>query len=82
MKGEWLDFIANCRNGNCHNYDIVCGPMVDDRVWDFVKLYLNGRMPKKAFFEIAKFQHKTHQTSFHSVTALRCLQFERSEIII
>jgi len=79
MTDEWLDFVANCRAGNGHIYDIVEGPMADDRVWDFVKLYLNGRMSKKAFFEIAKFQYKTHKISFHSLQALQCLKFERSE---
>lgn len=79
MTDEWLDFIASCRAGNGHNYDIVEGPMADDRVWDFVKLYLNERISKKAFFEIAKFQYKTHQISFNTVKAIECLRFERSE---
>ena len=32
MSDEWLDFIAQCRNGKTHNYDIVEGPMADDTV--------------------------------------------------
>ena len=31
MSDEWLDLIAQCRNGKTHNDDIVEGPMADDR---------------------------------------------------
>ena len=30
MTEEWLDFIAACRSGKPHEYDIVEGPMADD----------------------------------------------------
>lgn len=36
MTDEWLDFIADCRIGIVHNYDIVEGPMADDTIWNFV----------------------------------------------
>ena len=29
MTDAWLDFIANCRRGILHRYDIVEGPMAD-----------------------------------------------------
>lgn len=32
MNDEWLDFIAKCRCGEVHNYDIVEGPMADDTI--------------------------------------------------
>ena len=32
MSDEWLDFIAKCRNGETHSYDIVEGPMANDTV--------------------------------------------------
>ena len=32
MSDVWLDFIAQCRSGKTHNYDIVEGPMADDTV--------------------------------------------------
>ncbi|MBP0055799.1 DUF3990 domain-containing protein, partial [Anaerostipes hadrus] len=34
ISDEWLDFIAQCRSGKTHNYDIVEGPMADDTVWN------------------------------------------------
>ncbi|MGL4910937.1 MAG: DUF3990 domain-containing protein [Romboutsia sp.] len=35
MIDEWLAFIAKCRNGFVHDYDVVEGPMVDDTLWDY-----------------------------------------------
>ena len=81
MTDEWLEFIANCRNGADHDYDIVEGPMADDDIWDWVKLYLSGRMSREAFFAQAKFDYPTHQICFCTVRALRCLTYERSETV-
>ena len=81
MSDEWLDLIAQCRNGKTHNYDIVEGPMADDTVWNYVNDFLTGRISRKQFWVLAEFKHPTHQISFHTINALRCLEFERSEPI-
>ncbi|EES48116.1 DUF3990 domain-containing protein [Clostridium botulinum] len=81
MNNEWLDFIAKCRSGFIHEYDIVEGPMADDTVWNFVNDYLSGDISKEIFWQLAKFKHPTHQISFHTLKALDCLKFERGEII-
>lgn len=81
MTDEWLDFIANCRSGKIHEYDIVEGPMADDTIWNFINDFLNGIITREVFWEYAKFKHPTHQISFHSIQALDCLQYERSEMI-
>ncbi len=81
MTDEWLEFIANCRNGELHPYDIVEGPMADDTVWNFVNDYLNQEITKEQFWVLAKFKYPTHQISFHTISALNCLKFERSERI-
>lgn len=81
MTDEWLDFIAECRAGKIHDYDIVEGPMADDTIWNFVNEYLNGNISREVFWEYAKFKHPTHQMSFHTLKALDCLKFERSEQI-
>ena len=36
ISDEWLDFIAECRSGKTHTYDIVEGPMANDTVWNYV----------------------------------------------
>ena len=81
MSDEWLDFIAKCRAGETHPYDIVEGPMSDDTIWDYVNGFTSGKISREAFWALAKFKHPTHQISFHTANALRCLTFERSEHI-
>ena len=81
MCDEWLDFIAECRNGKVHEYDIVEGPMADDTIWNFVNDFLNHNISRSVFWEYAKFKHPTHQMSFHSIRALECLEYERSESV-
>lgn len=81
MCDEWLDFIAKCRNGFVHDYDIVEGPMADDTVWNYVNDFIAGDISRIVFWELAKFKYPTHQVSFHTLKALNCLSFERSEII-
>ena len=79
MTDEWLDFIAKCRAGYIHEYDIVEGPMADDTIWNFVNDFFAGNISRKVFWDYAEFKHPTHQISFHSLKALGCLKFERSE---
>ncbi len=81
MSDEWLDFIAKCRNGETHSYDIVEGPMANDTVWNYVNDYLSGRITRRQFWVLAEFKYPTHQISFHTLSALNCLTFERSEIV-
>lgn len=81
MTDEWLDFIANCRAGKIHSYDIVEGPMADDTIWNYVNDFLNGTITRNLFWEYAKFKNPTHQISFHSLQALECLEFKRGDYI-
>ena len=81
MTNEWLDFVATCRAGKVHNYDIVEGLMADDTIWNFVNDYLDGTISREVFWDYAKFKHPTHQISFHTLRALDCLKFERSEVV-
>ena len=78
MSDEWLDFIAMCRNGIEHSYDIVEGPMADDTVWDYVEDFLNKRISRAAFWELAKFKYPTHQILFCTQDALKTIDFLRS----
>lgn len=75
MTEEWLDFIISCRSGKSHNYDIVEGPMADDQLYNYLQNYINGQISRSAFWELARFNHPTHQISFHSARALTTLSF-------
>lgn len=81
MTDEWLDFVAKCRNGETHHYDIVEGPMANDTIWNYVNDYLTGRISKKQFWVLAEFRYPTHQISFHTLSALDCLSFDKSEVV-
>ena len=78
MSDEWLDFIAICRSGKHHDYDIVEGPMADDTIWNYVNDFLSGDISREAFWALAKFKHPTHQISFHTEVALKCLSFKEA----
>ena len=75
MTEEWLDFIAACRNGISHSYDIVEGPMANDTIFNYVEDFIEGRISREAFWELAKFKHPTHQICFNTENALKTLSF-------
>ena len=79
ISNEWLDFIAACRTGKSHTYDIVEGPMVEDTIFNYVQAFVDGKITRAAFWELAKFNHPTHQISCHTISALDTLTFMGSE---
>ena len=81
MTDEWLDFVADCRRGIEHDYDIVEGPMADDQIWNFVEGFIDGRIPRDAFWELVRFNYPTHQIVFCTEMALKTLTFEESETL-
>lgn len=81
LNDEWLEFIASCRVGNQHDYDIVEGAMADDVIWDWVSDFLEESVSRTAFWELVKFRHPTHQISFHTPRALQCLKYNDHEFV-
>lgn len=79
MTDEWLDFIAECRAGAVHEYDIVEGPMADDTVWNYVEDFLLGRISREAFWALASFKYPTHQIVFLTEKSLKTLKFKGVE---
>ncbi len=79
MTDEWLDFVADCRRGIEHDFDIVEGPMADDQIWNYVEGFIEGRIPREAFWSLVKFNYPTHQIVFCTEKALKTLSFEGSE---
>jgi len=72
---EWLDFVAACRSGQAHDYDIVEGPMADDTIFNYVQNFIDKKISREAFWSLAKFKRPTHQISFHTAKALTTLRF-------
>ena len=79
MTDAWLDFVVACRRGVEHTYDIVEGPMVEDTIFNYVQAFVDGKITRAAFWELAKFNHPTHQISCHTISALDTLTFMGSE---
>ena len=75
MTEEWLDFISDCTLGKSHNFDIVEGPMANDTIFNYVQDFVDGKISREAFWELAKFKKPTHQISFHTAKALTTLSF-------
>ena len=79
MTDEWLDFIAACRGGKDHDWDIVEGPMANDTIWNYVNDFVSGAISREAFWALSKFRHPTHQICFHTPAALRSIKFLEAE---
>jgi hypothetical protein len=81
MTEEWLDFIVFCRNGKSHDYDLVSGPMANDQIYNYISDYISGAITREQFWVLAKFKRPTHQITFCTQVALKCLKFVRSEAV-
>ena len=79
MSEEWLDFVVACRHGNVHAYDIVEGPMANDTIYNYVQDFIDGKISRAAFWELAKFKRPTHQICFCTAAALGTLTFSEAE---
>ena len=55
MTEELLDFIAACRSGKPHSYDIVEGPMADDTIYNYVQGFLDGKYSRETFWSLVRF---------------------------
>ena len=55
--------------------------MANDTIWNYVNDFLTGRISRKQFWVLAEFKYPIHQISFHTLSALNCLTFERSEVV-
>lgn len=78
MTDAWLDFIADCRSGKPHAYDLVSGAMANDQVWNYVADFMAGILTREQFWVLAKFKHPTHQIAFCKPPALASLGFLES----
>jgi len=75
---EWLDFVVLNRNpGNenpAHDYDIVEGPVADDKIQRRLEKYLNDKISKETFLSELRHHEPTHQICFCTPRALLMLE--------
>ncbi|MDR3094202.1 MAG: DUF3990 domain-containing protein [Bacteroidales bacterium] len=76
---EWLDFVATNRNPKAqqptHDYDIVEGPVADDKIATRINDYLSGKLLKQEFLKELKFFKDTHQICFCTACSLQMLDY-------
>lgn len=81
---EWLDFVMHNRTekGYVHDYDIVYGPVANDRVHAAFALYEGGLLNKQDLIKELKAYKLVDQYLFHTDVALQLLKFvEVKELI-
>ena len=84
---EWFDFIILNRNlenpEQKHDYDIIEGPVADDKVQRRINRYLEGEISREDFFEqLTKYPEPSHQICFCTINSLRMLKKTNNKAII
>ena len=59
---EWLHYVADNRNGNDKSdYDIVCGGVANDKVFNTLELFFDGLIPEDEALNRLKFEKPNNQ---------------------
>jgi hypothetical protein len=76
-NNDWLDFVAVNRNFDtplpAHDYDIVEGPVADDKITTRIDAYVRGEVPREEFLQELSFGKPSHQICFCTVKSLLML---------
>jgi hypothetical protein len=80
---EWIDFVMNNRlkKDFVHDYDVVYGPVANDRVYTCFALYEGGVMSKQNLLAELKTYQLIDQYLFHTERALQTLTFIQAKEI-
>jgi len=77
---NWLDFVTLNRRKDspipAHDYDIVEGPVADDRISENITRYIKGKIPKEKFLSMLSREEPTHQICFCTVDSLLMLELK------
>ena len=81
---EWLDFVMNNRTNKdfYHDFDIVYGPVANDKVYAAFALYEGGIIDKQNLISELKAYKLVDQYLFHTEKSLRILKFIEVKTII
>lgn len=80
---QWVDFVMEnrTRTGFTHDYDIVYGPVANDRVYAAFALYEGGILDKQTLIKELKTYKLVDQYLFHTKKALQTLTFKEAQKI-
>ena len=74
----WLDFVILNRDPafttNQHDYDLIEGPIANDKVQNRINDFLDGIITKSDFLNELKYHEKTHQICFCTINSLQLLK--------
>ncbi|MFT3946430.1 MAG: DUF3990 domain-containing protein [Agriterribacter sp.] len=75
-NSEWFDFVIQNRQNdtNSHDYDIVEGPVADDKIQRRIDIFLSNNISKEQFLEELKWHEETHQICFCTVASLQFIK--------
>jgi hypothetical protein len=81
----WFDFVILNRdasiNENCHDFDVIEGPVADDKVQRRINRYWEGKITRGEFFRQLVHNEPSHQICFCTLNSLRMLKKEKDEAI-
>ncbi|MDR0231364.1 MAG: DUF3990 domain-containing protein [Dysgonamonadaceae bacterium] len=77
---KWLDFVTLNRRLDspipAHDYDIVEGPVADDRISREIDNYIAGKISREKFLNMLRREEKTHQICFCTADSLLMLELK------
>jgi len=83
---EWLDFIVNNRNEEsvvqAHGYDIVEGPVANDKIQNRLHNYLRGEITKELFLKELEYHEETHQICFCTLASFQALKRIENDLTV
>lgn len=71
----WLYFVTDCRKSHPHAYDLVQGPVANDKVFTTVNLFESGVLSAEAAILQLKAYKTYDQLSFHTARVIGSLRF-------
>ncbi|MCR5701260.1 MAG: DUF3990 domain-containing protein [Lachnospiraceae bacterium] len=74
----WLLFVTDCRKSRPHDFDIVQGPVANDKVFTTVNLFESGVLSAEAAILQLKAYKTYDQLSFHTPRVIGTLKFVKS----
>lgn len=74
----WLLFVTDCRKSRRHDYDLVQGPVANDKVFTTVNLFESGVLSAEAAILQLKAYKTYDQLSFHTEKVISSLHFVES----
>ena len=82
-SAEWLEFIAECRQGEMGgNYDLVIGGVANDDVYNTLTIYFRGYIDKKEAIKRLRYEKPNIQYCFRNQNIIdKYLKFTGAETI-